>query len=243
MQVNNSSSQTNLAGSGGLGLSQNPVQNNRTPIDALAAQATSGSPLAQGEALRTLDQMTGDRAATDLVARGGTSTNGHSQEMCTVEVRYKGIGATANIANHAFIVTTDSNSTNFFRGGPSGVGIGSGSSGSGASSASSNTSGGDQAQRGWGNIVTSRGAYTPGTVDWTTNPSAQQTVQTTHGNCDAIERGFAGTTDAIQASNTPYSPFGPNSNSTVREILERNGIQGVNPAVTAPGWETTIPLR
>jgi hypothetical protein len=175
------------------------------------------------------------------VARSGTSANEKTNETCTVEVRYRGIGATANIANHAFIVTTDSNSTNFFRGGPSGVGIGSGSSGSGASSASSNTSGGDQAQRGWGTIVTGRGAYTPGTIDWTTNPSARQTVQTTPGSCDAIERDFARTADAIQASNTPYSPFGPNSNSTVREILERNGIQGVRPPVTAPGWETTIP--
>jgi hypothetical protein len=249
MQVNNSNTQTNLNASGGIGLSQNPVQNTQTPVDALVAQATSGSPLAQGEALRTLDQMTGDRAATDLVARGGPSSKGkgaegeNNHETCSVEVRYRGIGATANLANHAFIVTTDSNSTNFFRGGPSGVGIGSGSSGSGASSGSSNTSGGDQAERGWGTIVTSRGAYVPGTPDWTTSPSAQQNVQTTHGNCDAIERGFAQTTDAIEASNTPYSPFGPNSNSTVREILERNGIQGVNPAVTAPGWETAIPLR
>jgi hypothetical protein len=243
MQVNNSSSQTNLTAPSTVGLSQNPVQNNQTPVEALVAQATGGSPLAQGEALRTLDQMTGDRNATDLVARGDASASQKTHDTCTVEVRYKGIGATANIANHAFIVTTDSNSTNFFRGGPSGVGIGGGSSGSGASSAGSNTSGGDQAERGWGTIVTSRGAYVPGTPDWTTSPSAQHTVQTTHGNCDAIERGFAQTTDAIEASNTPYSPFGPNSNSTVREILERNGIQGVRPAVTAPGWETTIPLR
>ena len=243
MQVNNTSTQTNLNASNSLAVSQNLVQNNQTPVDALVAQATSGSPLAQGEALRSLDQMTGDRAATDLVARGGPSADGKKQEMCTVEVRYRGIGATANIANHAFIVTTDSNSTNFFRGGPTGVGIGSGSSGSGASSASSNTSGGDQAQRGWGNIVTQRGAYVPGTADWTTNPSAQHTVQTTPGNCDSIERGFSNTADAINSSNVPYSPFGPNSNSTVRELLERNGIQGVNPAVTAPGWETTIPIR
>jgi hypothetical protein len=249
MQVNNASSQANLTTPSSVSIPQNPVQNNQTPVDALVAQAASGSPLAQGEALRTLDQMTGDRAATDLVARGGPSTKGqgaegeNNHETCTVEVRYRGIGATANLANHAFITTTDSDSTNFFRGGPSGVGIGGGSSGSGASSAGSNTSGGDQAERGWGTIVTSRGAYVPGTPDWTTSPSAQHTVQTTHGNCDAIERNFAQTTDAIEASNTPYSPFGPNSNSTVREILERNGIQGVRPAVTAPGWETTIPLR
>jgi hypothetical protein len=246
MQVNSSTQQTNLIATGFV---PNQAQGSQMPIDALVAPATSGSPLAQGEALRALDQMTGSRAATDLVARGGPTTQGNSgegertAEVCTVEVRYKGIGATANIANHAFIVTTDGDSTNFFRGGPSGVGIGSGSSGSGASSASSNTSGGDQAERGWGTIVTSRGAYTQGTIDWTTNPSGQQTVQTVPGNCDAIERGFARTTDAIEASNTPYSPFGPNSNSTVREILERNGIQGVRPVVTAPGWETSIPLR
>jgi hypothetical protein len=249
MQVNISTQQTTLTVAGTAGFAPNPAQSSLVPTDALIAQATSGSPLAQGEALRTLDQMTGSRAATDLLARGGPVTQVKSgegegaPEVCTVEVRYKGIGATANIANHAFIVTTDRDSTNFFRGGPSGVGIGSGSSGSGASSASSNTSGGGQAERGWGTIVTSRGAYTPGTIDWTTKPSGQQTVQTMPGNCDAIERGFARTTDAIEASKTPYSPFGPNSNSTVREILERNGIQGVSPVVTAPGWETSIPMR
>jgi hypothetical protein len=158
--------------------------------------------------------------------------------MCTVEVRYRPvIGPT----NHAFIVTTDGDSQNYFRGGPEGNGFGSGSSGSGASSASSNTSGGDRANRGWGNIVTRSGAYVEGTIDWTTNPTGQQTVQTMPGNCDAIEAQFAREADAITEARIPYSPFGPNSNTTVRELLESAGITGVEPVVWSPGWNAEMP--
>jgi hypothetical protein len=216
------------------------------PVAQLARTAQTGSPVQQGAAMRELDQMTGNRPTSDAIARGEAPAAAQAKtdapEVCRVEVRYNPIAATANIATHAYIVTTDGNSTNYFRGGPTGVGFGAGSSGSGASSQSSGTSGGDQAERGWGTITTRYGSYQPGTPDWSTNPRATQVVQTTPGNCDSIEAGFASTANAIRDARVPYSPFGPNSNSTVRELLENNGIQGVTPAANAPGWNTNIPF-
>ncbi len=203
-----------------------------------AGFATPSSPVEQGAALRALDSQTGSRLVSDAIARGEKS----APETCRVDVQYNSIGATANIASHAYIVTRDGDSTNYFRGGPTGVGIGSGSSGSGASSASSNTSGGDQAQRGWGTITTEYGAYRQGTRDWNPNPRAVQNVTNAPGNCDAIESGFRTTADAIRNANVPYSPFGPNSNSVVRELLENNGITGVTPVTNAPGWSSNIPF-
>jgi hypothetical protein len=246
MTVNSVNSSSNV------GTTTNQPTQSQAPTAAndqaaqLARTAQSGSPVEQGAAMRQLDQMTGDRPASDAIARGdtqaATQAKADAPEVCRVEVRYNPIAATANIATHAYIVTTDNNSTNFFRGGPTGVGIGAGSSGSGGSSQSSGTSGGDQAERGWGTITTRYGAYQPGTPDWSTNPRATQLVQTQPGNCDNIEAGFASTADAIRDARVPYSPFGPNSNSTVRELLENNGIQGVAPAANAPGWNTNIPF-
>ncbi|QTD54542.1 hypothetical protein [Parasphingorhabdus cellanae] len=249
MDVNgtNSSPNTGLNSSSG-GLGQTGTAQDiaaQTPDQMLAQQARTGTPVEQGQALQQLDQMTGNKAATDALTRSeeaqakGQTTTEHTPEMCTVEVRYKPvIGPT----NHAFIVTTDADSTNYFRGGPAGNGFGSGSSGSGATSASSNTSGGDNANRGWGNIVTEYGAYQPGTVDWTTNPTGQQTVHTQAGNCDAIETQMAQRADAIEAANVPYSPFGPNSNTTVRDILDNSGFTDVNPVVWSPGWNDNMPV-
>lgn len=211
-----------------------------SPLAGLARLADSGSPVERGEALRALDDATGDRRQTNaLVAaeRHATSPNGCT---CTVEVRYRPvIGPT----NHAFIVTADSDSVTYFRRGPAGFGLGSGSSGSGAASASSDTSGGDRAMRGWGPIVTDYGPYVPGTVDWTTRPSGQQTVRQVPGSCDAIEATFAAEADRIEAAQIPYEPTGPNSNTTVRVLLEAAGIADVIPVVWAPGWNHAMPAR
>ncbi len=210
------------------------------PVVTLARLAESGSPVSRGEALRALDAATGDRARTDALVAARPDDSERPADMCTVEVRYKRvIGPT----HHAFIVTTDSDSVNYFRGGPAGNGFGSGSSGSGASSASSGTSGGADAMRGWGPIVTRYGPYQPGTIDWTTRPTGQQTVRQTAGSCDAIEGVFAAEADRIEAARIPYSPFGPNSNTTVRTLLEAAGITDVTPVVWAPGWNHAMPAR
>ncbi|RZF59015.1 hypothetical protein EWE75_24130 [Sphingomonas populi] len=197
-------------------------------LDDTVHAARTGSPVEQGNALRTLDATTGSRQASDAAVSGDV-------EACTVEVRFKPvIGPT----NHAFIVTTDANSTNYFRGGPQ-------ANNTGMNSPPSSSSGGGQApyEPGfgiYGPIVTEYGAYRPGTVDWTTEPSGRQTVATIPGNCDRIETNFARHMDDIEAARINYEPLSANSNSTVREALERGGYPDVSPVVWAPAWDAQL---
>ncbi|MDZ7588200.1 MAG: hypothetical protein U5J78_03225 [Parasphingorhabdus sp.] len=229
--------QTNASQSGAIASGDNQAARVAAdPVATLAQQSRTGSPVEQGQALRQLDQLTGNRVTTDAVASGKAPP-----EMCTIEVRYKPV---VGPTNHAFIVTTDGDSQNYFRGGPA-----SNANGLNSPSASSRgrTPDGERqpfdAQFGiYGPIVTESGAYVDPSVDWTTNPSGQQIVATTAGNCDAIERQFANAANDIEASRTNYQPLGPNSNSTVREILERSGYDDVNPVVWSPGWNTQIPM-
>lgn len=93
----------------------------------------------------------------------------------------------------------------------------------------------------WGPIATDYGRYVAGTVDYTTDPSGQQTVAVTPGNCDAIEGQLARHADDIEAAQIPYNPLGANSNATARELIERSGLPQVDPVVWAPGWGTQLP--
>lgn len=238
------------------------------PATQLAELARTGSPVEQGQALAQLDAATGNRAATDaLVAGGGAAAVAagaagtaagagalpageqksaeQAPEVCRVEVRYTSIGATLGIANHAFVTTTDADSTNFYRGGPESRtgGSNSGSSNSGSSgSGSSGSSNGNPNAGVFGNIATDYGPYVRGTVDWTETPSGQHTVAERPGNCDAIDASMARTADRIEAAGTPYRVLGPNSNSVARELLDQAGIPGIQPIVTAPGWSSDVPL-
>jgi hypothetical protein len=211
----------------------------RTELDTIVHAARTGSPLEQGQALHALDAASGGRNASDALVRGEEGTTlgaDHSAETCSIEVRFKPvIGPT----HHAFIVTTDGDSVNYFRGGPqannTGLNSSSGTSGSNAQAP-------HDPQFGiYGPIVTEYGAYRQGTVDWTTEPSGQQTVARTPGNCDTVERNLARHMDDIEASRTNYAPLAANSNSTVREGLERAGFDNVEPVKWAPAWDTQLP--
>ncbi|MEM6267473.1 MAG: hypothetical protein AAF707_08100, partial [Pseudomonadota bacterium] len=82
--------------------------------------------------------------------------------------------------------------------------------------------------------------YRPGTIDWTTEPSGQQTVDVSPGNCDAVDHDLAQAMDDIEAAEINYMPLHQNSNSTVREGLERAGFDDVEPVVWAPAWNTQL---
>lgn len=214
------------------------------------ASLSSLSPVEQGRALRQLDLQTGSRLAGDAWDRlgeavrealpfGSTGSPAASPEpeTCTVEVRFTPI---AKWANHAFIVTSDADSTRFYRGGPGANGNGLNSSSSGSSDSTGGAETYDARYGMYGPIVTEYGAYRPGTVDWTTEPSGQQTVDRFAGNCDAVDASFARTMDDIEAAGINYMPLGQNSNSTVREGLERAGYPDVDPVVWAPAWNTQL---
>jgi hypothetical protein len=212
--------------------------NQSGPTPVLSAD----SPVSQGAALRALDGVTGNRAASDAIARGDARLTAAAAETCTVEVRYTPVVGWG-IANHGFIVTTDGDSARYFRGGPAAKDTGLNSTSSNSSSGAGERPATSDPRYGiYGPIVTDHGLYTSRTKDWTTSPTGQQTVAVRPGNCDAIEGQFARHANDIEAAGINYMPLGSNSNATVREILERAGYNDVQPVVNAPGWNTQLAM-
>ncbi len=213
------------------------------PVSILAQAAAVGSPLERGQALRALDGMTGDRNATNALTRGQSAASAgrtNAAQTCTIEVRYKPV---ALGADHAFIVTTDSDSVWYFRGGPqsNNTGLNSPSNGSSGSNNDLQKPPHDPRFGIYGPIVTEYGRYTSKSVDWTTSLSGSQVVDRIAGSCNQIEGELARHMNAIEAAKTNYMPLEQNSNSTVREALERAGYPNVRPVVWAPAWSTQLP--
>lgn len=90
--------------------------------------------------------------------------------------------------------------------------------------------------------MTESGPYRPNTVDWTTTPTGVQIVDRIAGNCNAVEARLSRAISEIQASEINYMPLAQNSNSTVREALERAGYPNVQPVVIAPAWNTQLSM-
>jgi RHS repeat-associated protein len=182
---------------------------------------------------------------------------------CQVDVRFSRLGPGYY---HAYIVTTEPDGTQYyFRGGPSGAGPSSGGSGaissgsggsssgssgsgsSGSSNSSNSTSpgsgrGGPGQNNGpWGPIGTDYGRYVPGTIDWDPGSPPSMRVADQAGDCECYNKPFGQIMDDIANANIPYNPFSRNSNATVRETLERAGLNPGRPPVWAPGWNTQLP--
>lgn len=212
-----------------------------TEVDVTIHAARSGSVVEQGAALRALDRAMGDPRMSEALVRGDAEAKpvgaARPAETCTVEVRFTPVMAGAN---HAFIVTTDSDSVDYFRGGPQAKNTGMNSPSSGSADGQKRSTF-DPRYGAFGPIVTESGAYTAKTIDWTTKPSGQQTVTRTAGSCDNVNKAFTRHLDDIEAAGIDYTPLNANSNSVVRETLERAGFRGVAPVVWAPAWHTQLP--
>jgi hypothetical protein len=131
---------------------------------------------------------------------------------CKVDVRSKPV---ALIANHLFIVYTNATGSYYYRGGPS-----------------------DDGTPSWGTIVTDSKRYLPGTVDYVQRAPS---VTAAEGTAYCVGACFDITSNRIEAGNTAYGVFTPNSNSVIRTLLRSCNIREVKPNVWAPGWETVIP--
>jgi hypothetical protein len=213
-------------------------------LASLAQIALTGSPVQQGQALRALDMAIAATRATSNTGTGGAKSAAEktpSSEMCTVEVRYKPV---ALGADHAFIVTTDNDSVNYFRGGPqaNNTGLNSPTSNSSSGKADTTKPPYDWKMGMYGPIVTEYGDYKKDTTDWTTTPSGQQTIARLPGNCNRLDGQFARHMNDIEAARINYLPLAANSNSTVRETLERAGFNNVEPVVWAPAWNTQLAM-
>jgi hypothetical protein len=138
-------------------------------------------------------------------------------DTCRIEVHFKPVPI-LRLPNHAFIVTTDSNSVTYFRGGPE-----------------------YNNPINFGRIVTESGSYSPGTPDWTTSPTGSQIVDTLSNNCDNIDRIIGRHITDIGRAGFIYDPLVKNSNSVIRETLERSGYSSVRPVVDATAWYSQLP--
>jgi hypothetical protein len=146
-------------------------------------------------------------------------------DSCRIEVRFKPAGI---ISNHAFIITTDSASVTYFRGGPEFQEDRLGALDRRPSDF-------------WGRIVTRSGTYSQGTIDWVNRPSAVIQVRLLETNCDNINRQFVKYLTDIQLSGTIYDPLQRNSNSVIRELLERTRFRYLAPPVSAVAWDSQLP--
>ncbi|MCU1349856.1 MAG: repeat protein [Acidobacteria bacterium] len=181
--------------------------------------------------------------------------------LCRIELRFSAVGPTAAHAYHAYITTTDSDGTSFFRGGPSGPGGGSsgasGGSGSGSccrsSGGSGNSSNGSSPGSGgggpgqnagpYGPIIGTSGRYGPGTIDYP-RPSEIQPppiLLVDDGSRCVCNSCFQRVLDDITARAVPYNPFLWNSNSTVHELLQRCHVDSSPPPYWTPAWSNALP--
>ena len=248
---------------GSPGLSRGALLSNQTATGmaappSLIEQARDKNPLVAGNALRQIDAQTGDVAKTNAKVAQAVA------EVCRIEVRFTPVAG--GLANHAYVYTQDARSDAYFRAGPSGEGpggsssgqLGSGSSGSASqsSNSNSNSSGSDSgnssspgSSRGgagrnngsWGAIRASVGDEAR-RIESGSPISGSQVVGRRAGDCSAVNASMRSTANRINEAQIPYNPFSTNSNASARTYLEGIGITGVSPSVTAPGWDTQLPL-
>ena len=172
-------------------------------------------------ARQQMDRLQRLSSASSESSNGGAGANGPAPApgaSCKIDVRATHIGGILSGLPiwHLFIVYTDGTGTEYFyRGGPGGScpGVGAG---------------------GYGTIISTSGAYTAGTVDW--SPGApSSTVMSGSGACgkDAC---FASELSRIDGTCTPYAPTGPNSNTVAKTLLSNCGVPLKKPVTIAPGW-------
>ncbi|NJO00902.1 MAG: DUF4157 domain-containing protein [Bacteroidia bacterium] len=141
-----------------------------------------------------------------------------SPANCKVDVRATHLGGILGSLPiyHLFIVYTDeTNTESYFRGGPGGScpGVAAGS---------------------YGTIMTTHGAYVPGTVDW--DPRAPSVTVASGAAACGKDRCFTTELARIDATCTPYAPTGPNSNTVVGTLLTNCGLPKRKPVTIAPGF-------
>ena len=188
--------------------------------------------------------------------------------LAKVELCFRGIRGFPAGPQHAYIVVTDEDGTEYyFRGGPTGEGLGSsgsssdssGSSSQSSGSASSNPSGGSSnssspgSNRGgagmnngpWGPLRCDYGRYTDRTIDWV-DPAYRNCITLIDDDKPAsyyLDK-LKQAADQINRLEVPYNPFSTNSNAAAREMLERAGIPVPKENLPwVPGWGTKLPRR
>jgi len=97
----------------------------------------------------------------------------------------------------------------------------------------------------FGTVLAETGPYGPRSDDWPPNGTANVPSVTVEEGEAACQKQpcLNNEVTAINNTQTPYKILGPNSNSTVRTLLQRCGVPQnipVSPS-TAPGWGMTIP--
>ena len=148
--------------------------------------------------------------------------------METIEIRYKSVtvsgssestGGGSGISTgfyRKYVVYTDSNGTQYYaRGGPG------------------NT----------GEIATEYGEYTPIIRDYDREGDDPSQIVATGEDLSSAWEDIKRAMDEIEASGTPYRPWGPNSNSTVATAIESAGLPmpATLPDYPSPGSEDRVP--
>lgn len=194
----------------------------REAAAAAAAMADGRTParIVQGSSVgvqRQASESPASSASTVPTVEGDAGDDGTREDAPAVTTqvdvratRITGLGPLP--VHHLFVIYRNSRGVEyFFRGGPGGSGA-----------------------DGYGPIVTNRGRYLPGTVDW--EPGAPSVTAMSGPAAVGKDTSFIAELDRIHGARIPYKPTGPNSNSVARTILHRSGVPEVKPVFIAPGW-------
>jgi RHS repeat-associated protein len=183
---------------------------------------------------RDYDPRTGRYIESDPIGlSGGSQTYAYAGNdplsnidlmgLCRIEVRFNQLFSIDNTrppisVSHAFIVTTNTDgSERYYRGGPSGLGF----------------------FGNWGTIETESGAYVPGTPDFPSDNLPSLTLADDDKDCACYDKALEKAIDQIEALKIPYSPLGPNSNTTVSNALRSIGyskLPEIPWSILVPGW-------
>ena len=136
--------------------------------------------------------------------------------LAKVEILYRPIAQTLDIASHSYVVVSESNGSNpmVFRAGPG------------------NT----------GSIYAQSAPYGPGSVDYTSSPRASIVVINDNRPASYYENQLQNFQAAVNAAAIPYSPLSTNSNAFAAQAVETLGAPRPQAATFAPGYGTVLPL-
>jgi RHS repeat-associated protein len=152
-------------------------------------------------------------------------------EKTQVDIRYVPIGGQGY--HHAFVVVTAPNGARFFiRGGPGGDNHG----GFGQLLEDASASNG----RSYGNLTVQWGMYVPGTIDYTTSPSAILPVLTTTDSPSDVVQKLVRFGEEVNASGIAYHPLSTNSNAFAHQAVTVLGVSRPEAKVWAPGNGTPL---
>lgn len=94
-----------------------------------------------------------------------------------------------------------------------------------------------------GQLYGQSGPYVPGTIDYSTDPTATQTLINDNQPASVYNALLQNWVNDLNNADIPYNPFTANSNAFAHQGAAILGISRPQPAAWAPGANYVLPVR